>query len=61
MPAPKPTIATIGDCSTRAKEKGLPASARKAPDRLVEGAVVQGWKQALGALAIAHPDRIGPT
>jgi hypothetical protein len=25
---------------------------------LVEGAFVQGWKQALGALALAYPDRI---
>ena len=28
----------------RAKEKGLPANQRKAPPRLVEGAVVQGWQ-----------------
>ena len=42
----------------RAKEKGLPAGERRAPARLVEGAVVQGWKQALGALALAYPDRI---
>ncbi|CAA9211608.1 MAG: Mobile element protein, partial [uncultured Actinomycetospora sp.] len=27
---------------------------------LVEGGVVQGWKQALGALALAYPDRIDP-
>ena len=44
----------------RAKEKGLPASARRAPGRLVEGAVVLGWKQALGALALAYPERINP-
>ena len=44
----------------RAKEKGLPANARRAPGRLVEGAVVQGWKQALGALALAYPERINP-
>ena len=44
----------------RAKEKGLPASERKAPGRLVEGAVVQGWKAALGALALAYPDRLAP-
>lgn len=42
----------------RAKEKGLPANARRAPGRLVEGAVTQGWKQALGALALAYPERI---
>ncbi len=44
----------------RTKEKGLPAAQRKAPARLVEGAVVQGWKQALGALALAYPDRLAP-
>ena len=44
----------------RTKEKGLPATQRKAPGRLVEGAVVQGWKQALGALALAYPDRLAP-
>jgi putative transposase len=35
----------------RAKERGLSRDQRKAPGRLVEGAVVQGWKAALGALA----------
>jgi putative transposase len=44
----------------RAKEKGLPATQRRAPARLVEGAVVQGWKAALGALALTYPDRLGP-
>ena len=44
----------------RAKEKGLSPNQRKAPGRLVESAVVQGWKQALGALALAYPDRLGP-
>ena len=42
----------------RAKEKGLPANVRKAPGKLVEGGVVQGWKAALGALALAYPDRL---
>jgi hypothetical protein len=42
----------------RAKEKGTPRDQRKAPSRLVEGAVVQGWKQALGALTIQYPDRL---
>ena len=42
----------------RAKEKGAPRNERKAPGRLVEGAVVQGWKAALGALTIAYPDRL---
>lgn len=44
----------------RAKEQGLPAEARRAPGKLVEGSTVLGWKQALGALALAYPDRIGP-
>jgi putative transposase len=42
----------------RAKERGLPANQRKAPGRLVEGATTQGWKAALGALALAYPDRL---
>ena len=44
----------------RAKGKGRPRDQRKAPGRLVEGAVVQGWKPALGALALAYPDRLAP-
>jgi putative transposase len=44
----------------RAKERGLPATARKAPPRLVEGATIQGWKAALGALALHYPDRLNP-
>jgi putative transposase len=44
----------------RAKEKGRPRSERTAPGRLVEGAAVPGWKAALGALALAYPDRLGP-
>jgi len=42
----------------RAKEAGKKASERRAPARLVEGATVTGWKPALGALAIAYPDRL---
>ena len=42
----------------RAKEAGKRANERRAPGRLVEGATVHGWKAALGALAIAYPDRI---
>ena len=42
----------------RANERGAPRDQRTAPARLVEGATVQGWKQALGALAIAYPDRL---
>jgi putative transposase len=44
----------------RATEKSVPRDKRKAPNRLVEGASVQGWKQALGALALAYPDRLAP-
>jgi putative transposase len=44
----------------RAAEKGLPRDKRNAPARLVEGAVVQNWKQALGALALHFPDRLDP-
>ena len=43
----------------RAKERGQ-KTGRKAPGHLVEGATVQGWKAALGALALAYPDRIEP-
>jgi putative transposase len=45
----------------RAREKGLHKSKRKAPGRLVEGAVVQSWKQALNALTIAYPGRLPET
>jgi putative transposase len=44
----------------RAREKGLSRDKRKAPARLVEGAVVQNWKQALGALSLHFPDRLAP-
>lgn len=42
----------------RAKERGRPANQRKAPGILVEGGYVPAWKQALGALAMAYPDRL---
>src|SRR5919198_851320 len=45
----------------RAKQRGLPADQRRAPARLVEGALVQGWKQALGALALHYPERLNPS
>jgi putative transposase len=44
----------------RAAEKGLPADKRKAPPRLVEGATIQSWKAALGALALTYPERLDP-
>lgn len=44
----------------RAKERRdkVPHGKRKAPARLVEGATIQGWRQALNALAIAYPGRL---
>ena len=45
----------------RAAEKGMSRDKRKAPARLVEGAVVQNWKQALGALSLHFPDRLAPS
>lgn len=44
----------------RAKEAGTPRDQRKAPGRLIEGATVQGWKAALGQLALTYPDRLNP-
>jgi len=40
------------------KERGTHKNDRTAPGRLVEGAVVQGWKAALGALVLHYPDRL---
>ncbi|GAA5159012.1 IS256 family transposase [Ornithinimicrobium tianjinense] len=43
----------------RAKEAGLPkGTPRKAPGKLVEGSVIQGWKAALGELSLVYPERI---
>jgi putative transposase len=42
----------------RAKQRGTPKNQRTAPSRLVEGAVVQNWTQALNALALAYPGRL---
>ena len=55
-------IRTIEDkrARERAKEAGLPANQRKAGGKLVEGAQLQGWKAALGELAMIYPDRINP-
>ena len=39
-------------------ERGPPADPAHRPGRLVEGATLQGWKAALGALALAYPDRL---
>ena len=42
----------------RAAEKGRKSADRRAPGRLVEGATVHGWRAALNALHLAHPDRL---
>ena len=43
----------------RSKEAGRPkGEPRNAPPKLVGGAQVQGWNQALGALSIAFPGRL---
>lgn len=42
----------------RAKEKGKARNERTAPRHLIEGSTTAGWKQALGALLIAFPDRL---
>lgn len=44
----------------REKERGKSANERKAPPRLVEGAVTTSWKKALAQLTLAFPDRINP-
>lgn len=44
----------------RQKDRGRPATQRRAQGRLVEGQVVTNWKQALAQLALAYPDRINP-
>jgi putative transposase len=53
-------IADIEDkrARQRAAEAGKPANARQAPGRMVEGAGVHGWKQALNSLEIFFPGRI---
>jgi putative transposase len=55
-------ICTIEDKRAREREKqrGKPANERTAPNRLIEGQVTTNWKQALGQLAVAYPDRINP-
>jgi putative transposase len=54
------SIRDIEDKRARAREKerGKPANKRIAPGRLVEGGVVQGWKQALNALVTTYPGRL---
>jgi putative transposase len=45
----------------RAKEAGRPKNQRTAPAKLVEGAQVQGWNAAYGALSLAFPGRLEVT
>jgi putative transposase len=56
-------ICDIEDKRARAREaeRGKDRNHRTAPSRLVEGAVTQGWKQALAALEIMFPGRIPTT
>jgi len=42
----------------REKERAKPPNQRNAPPRLVEGAVVQGWRAALNQLELLYPDRL---
>ena len=42
----------------RAKQAGRPKTQRSAPGKLVEGAHVQGWNAAYGALSLAFPGRL---
>lgn len=53
-------IRDIEDKRARARdaERGAPRNQRKAPGRLIEGQVTQGWNYALQALNLAHPGRI---
>jgi len=44
----------------RDKEKGLPASKRRAKGKLVEGQVTTDWNKALAQLTTAYPNRINP-
>lgn len=53
-------IRDIEDKRARTRERQLSPGQRKTAARLVEGATVQGWKQALGALSLHFPDRLDP-
>ena len=55
-------ICTIEDKRAREREnqRGKPLTQRTAAGRLIEGQITTNWKQALGQLAIAYPDRINP-
>ena len=58
---PRATLRNIEDkrARERTKEAGTPKGVnRKAHGKLVEGSTVNGWKAALGELAMVYPDRI---
>jgi putative transposase len=40
--------------------EGTTRESAQRPGKLVEGKVVNGWKEALGALTVANPDRLAP-
>ena len=44
----------------RDKDKGLPASKRRAKGKLVEGQTTTDWNKALAQLTTAYPDRFAP-
>ena len=44
----------------RAMEAGRPRNQRKAPAKLVEGGLVQGWNAAYGALSLSFSGRLDP-
>jgi putative transposase len=45
----------------RLRQAGRPKNERSAPGKLVEGATVQGWNAAYGALSLAFPGRLEVT
>jgi putative transposase len=45
----------------RARQAGRPKNERSAAGKLVEGATVQGWNAAYGALSLASPGRMEVT
>jgi hypothetical protein len=45
----------------RVRQTGRPKNERSAPGKLVQGATVQGWNAAYGALSLAFPGRLDVT
>jgi putative transposase len=48
------------DTRERAEQAGKAKNERTGVPKLVEGALVQGWRTALGELALTYPDRFNP-